>query len=172
MLFLTLIRLGLGYAFLATGTFMTVEIMCSDKIKPLLFPNNRAIYYLLQFTWGAISNIMGLIVAVAFRSIGYEWYWSHWNLCINLPTVKGFSLGIFSFVPMKNPEEIPNVFGQSIATAIFGPLTLGVIRIPCLFGKLINSKMENKGIVASEDEESWLERMLELTGERWMNQKK
>lgn len=86
----------------------------------------KKLYYILNFTWGIIMNIFGLIGASAMLVLGKKpirhagsivfrtgHYWG------------GVSLGIFSFVSEESSEStLDHEFGHSLQNALFGPLFL------------------------------------------------
>lgn len=93
---------------------------------------NKKLFYILNFTWGIIMNIFGLIGAGAMSALhktpirhagsivfrtGHNW--------------GGVSLGLFTFVCEEADEHILNhEFGHSLQNAVYGPLFPFIVAIP------------------------------------------
>ena len=92
----------------------------------------KQLYYILNFTWGIIMNIIGAVGAgimlaagkqpvrhagsIVFRT-GHNW--------------GGVSLGIFSFICEESGEHtLDHEFGHSIQNALYGPLFPFIVAIP------------------------------------------
>lgn len=91
-------------------------------------------YYLLNFTWGILQNIFGLIMLIKHRKCKREFY--HGSVCtLHEGDWGGISLGIFIFVNGNRDEQwLKEVkvheYGHSIQSMILGPLYLLIIGIP------------------------------------------
>lgn len=92
----------------------------------------KKLYYFLNFTWGIIMNIFGLIGAGAMLVLGKKpirhagsivfrtgHYWG------------GVSLGIFTFMCEESGKHtLDHEFGHSIQNALYGPLFPFIVAIP------------------------------------------
>lgn len=119
----------------------------------------RILFYILNFTWGIIMNIIGAVGAATFLIMGHKptrhaggvvfhtgHYWG------------GVSLGIFTFVCEEADEEtINHEFGHSIQNAIFGPLFPFIVAIPS-FARYWKFVYNNKKGIPNEDYDAiWFE---------------
>lgn len=93
----------------------------------------KTAYYLLQFTWGILMNLFGLIGAVAMIATGHKPQ-KHGGAIMFVTKKKnwgGLSLGMFSFVCANAPERTKNhEFGHSLQNCKWGPAFPFVIAIP------------------------------------------
>lgn len=118
------------------------------------------LFYILNFTWGIIMNIIGAITALIVRCgfgiaptkhagnlvyrIGHNW--------------GGVSLGIFTFVCEEAREHTLNhEFGHSIQNALFGPLFPFIVAIPSATRYWIFVSNESKGKTNPEYDSIWFE---------------
>lgn len=136
---------GLENGLTKAGTFI-------GKHKPL--------YYILNFTWGLLTNIVGSLVFLctlpwrlprkkntflgalendlafySHKARGKTYYW-------------GFSLGVFFFVCMagSNDERLKaHEVGHSCQNAILGPLHLFVVDIPSVLRYWYRLGLERRG---------------------------
>lgn len=121
---------------------------------------NPKLYYTLQFTWGIIMNIFGLIGAALCMACGikpqkhagaiYFEFGKNWG---------GISLGCFFFCYKGAPEHTKNhEFGHSLQNAIWGPLFPFVIAIPSFIRCQKFNANILKGIPNKEDYDAiWFE---------------
>ena len=91
----------------------------------------KAVFYILNFTWGIIMNIFGLVGAGAMLVLGRKpekhagsivfrtgHYWG------------GVSLGVFTFVcEDADTHTLNHEFGHAIQNALFGPLFIILVAI-------------------------------------------
>lgn len=134
----------------------------------------RKLFYILNFTWGIIMNIIGGIGALVIMAMGHKpirhagnivfKFGHHWG---------GVSLGIFTFMCVESGERTLNhEFGHSIQNAIFGPLFPFIVAIPSFIRcQKFNSNIK-KGIPNEEDYDAiWFEGSATKWGtiiaERW-----
>ena len=95
------------------------------------------LFYLWQFTFGLIQNIMGLFMLLVYKIKGSKSEWYHYALItyIDKKNFGGVSLGMFIFIN-KNVEGDRlhdmkiHEYGHTVQTEILGPLWLFVIALP------------------------------------------
>lgn len=124
------------------------------KISPMF----KILYYLLQWTWGIIQNVIGLLlflITLPKREIRMfnGAIVSRWN-------VRGsMSLGMFIFLGRDDIRIIVHEYGHSIQSIILGPFYLLVIGIPSyLWCNVFRKYRKNNGI-----------KYCEFYPERWAN---
>ena len=88
-------------------------------------------YYLIQWTWGILPNILGaigfLIAAAA------KWPIQRYRKAIQILVpwnFGGLSLGMFIFRGVANESVLPHEYGHTIQNLRFGPSFLFAIGIP------------------------------------------
>lgn len=91
-------------------------------------------YYLIQFTWGILQNILGFVFFLKQSKCRHKFYYGS-VLTYHEGDWGGVSLGIFIFVNGKRDEEWirgteVHEYGHTIQSLILGPLYLFVIGIP------------------------------------------
>ena len=93
-----------------------------------------ALFWAVQFTWGVIQNVLGLIIFLMHA--GCEKRWFHGSiLTYHKGKWGGLSLGVFIFVAAGASDDwkartAVHEFGHSVQSLIFGPLYLLVIGVP------------------------------------------
>ena len=124
------------------------------KISPIF----KILYYLLQWTWGIIQNVIGLLlflITLPKREIRMfnGAIVSRWN-------VRGsMSLGMFIFLGRDDIRIIVHEYGHSIQSIILGPFYLLIIGIPSyLWCNVFRKYRKNNGI-----------KYCEFYPERWAN---
>lgn len=93
-----------------------------DKIK----------YYLIQWTWGLPMNILGLIMFIAAKTLGWRTYMYRKAVCIATPWkfVSAVSLGMFIMHGPMCTDALPHEYGHSIQNMNWGWSFLFTIGIP------------------------------------------
>jgi hypothetical protein len=95
-------------------------------------------FYLLSFTWGIITTLLGLIILLCvkvFFSRKIEVKIVAGRIFVKFLKVRfgGFSMGIVYFVDASNSKRIHlHELGHSIQNIYFGPLFLFLIAIPSM----------------------------------------
>lgn len=90
----------------------------------------RAVFYLLQFTWGLPVNLAGLLAFLCCRRFPRE------RFCNSVVTYLpgrwgGLSLGIFLFLGAReNPDLRVHEYGHTIQCLFLGPLYWVAVAIP------------------------------------------
>ena len=90
------------------------------------------IYYLLQWTWGIVQNIAGLVLFVA--NISGKHYRFNGAVVTEWKCRRGsLGMGMFIFVSPGVTEKITrHEYGHTLQSIILGPLFLPVIGLPSL----------------------------------------
>ena len=114
----------------------------------------KALFYLLQFTWGLPQNLVGLIGFLVFlRSARHDRFEN--AVITYIDTEKSFggiSLGIFIFVNGKKQDEWLHdtrihEYGHTIQSLVLGPLYFLVIGFPsiiwCNFPPIVRYRRQN-----------------------------
>lgn len=93
---------------------------------------NKTLFYILNFTWGIIMNIIGAVVAAIVTSFGAKPEKHAGSVLIKVGhNWGGLSLGIFCFVCHEAGKRTLNhEFGHSIQNALYGPLFPFIVAIP------------------------------------------
>lgn len=92
----------------------------------------HTVYWLLQWTWGAVQNIAGL--AVFLVNIRRKHFWYHGALATEWGIKRGsMGLGMFIFLSENSPDSTKvHEYGHTVQSVILGPLFLPVIGLPSL----------------------------------------
>lgn len=110
-------------------------------------------YYLINFTWGILQNILGFCFFIAIKPKKKEFY--HGSLAsYHEGNWGGVSLGMFIFINGKKDEEWirstrVHEYGHTIQNLILGPLYLLVIGLPSAIwcnGKKYIKLRKEKGV--------------------------
>lgn len=90
----------------------------------------RAVFYLLQFTWGLPVNLAGLLAFLCCRRFPRERFCN--SVVTYLPGGRGgLSLGIFLFLGTReNPDLRVHEYGHTIQCLFLGPLYWVAVVIP------------------------------------------
>ena len=103
------------------------------------------LYYIVQWTWGIIMNLIGAVAFGALMLVDTIYYIFHpyhlfrayrhrKAICVVLPWHTGaISLGMFMIRGKYIPEVCSHEYGHSIQNMQWGPLFLFVIGLPSLF---------------------------------------
>lgn len=145
----------------------------------------KAIYILIQCTWGILQTVLGLFVFLAHRKDRHYFY--HGAVVTEWAAPSSVSLGMFVFVTKKpyfyeklkneyTMEELSrrllvHEYGHTVQSLILGPLYLIVMGIPStLWGFLpscAKKRKENQVSYFSFFTESWANAL----GEWWLKEK-
>ena len=91
----------------------------------------KAIYRILQFTWGLPQSLVGLALFIKYKDSPHHDFKG--SIVTNWPVSGGISLGMFTFVENKKgrQEYVQNhEYGHTLQSLILGPLYLFLIGIP------------------------------------------
>ena len=98
------------------------------------FAKNRWLYYILNFTWGIIANIMGAFVALGLLITGHKpkKYFGTVQFLVG-ENWGGFSLGLFQVVCKDYTEDLAyHELGHSYQNIWMGPFWFFVVAIPSM----------------------------------------
>ena len=97
-----------------------------------LSPIKLFIYYLLQFTWGIIQNVIGLLLWIILFIINPKRkHKSFYGAFVCIWKFKeSLSLGVFIFLAKNDNRLLVHEYGHSIQSMILGPLYILIIGIP------------------------------------------
>ena len=109
-------------------------------------PIKTFIYYFLQFTWGIIQNVIGLLLWLILFIINpkrkhktfYGSIVSYWKIKSSL------SLGIFIFLGRDDNRLLVHEYGHTIQSIILGPLFLPMIGIPSFIWAIAFNSLRKK----------------------------
>ncbi|MBQ3848218.1 MAG: hypothetical protein II748_05135 [Clostridia bacterium] len=89
------------------------------------------IYWILQWTWGIIQNVIGLLVWLILGREGKE---SFCGASVRKWNIRGsMTLGMFIMMDRKHGHDVlVHEYGHTIQSIILGPLYLLVIGLPSL----------------------------------------
>lgn len=91
----------------------------------------KFLYYLIQWTWGIIMNIVGGITFIICKCCRCETYMYRNAVCIVVPwNFGGLELGMFFVRGKKNISVCAHEYGHSIQNLWWGPLFPFVVCIP------------------------------------------
>ena len=121
----------------------------------------KQLFYILNFTWGIIMNIIGAIgAALVSLDTGIKPTRHAGNVVFKFGHYwGGVSLGIFTFMCLEADEHTLNhEFGHSIQNAILGPLFPFIVGIPSLIRCQKFNNNIRKGVPNEEDYDAiWFE---------------
>ena len=93
---------------------------------------NKALFYLLSFTWGAPMTLLGCLVAGVLLLFGKRP--QKWGYCYYFEVGKhwgGIELGIFFIKDRSDSTHIKNhEHGHALQNCLWGPLMIPVISLP------------------------------------------
>lgn len=88
----------------------------------------KFLYYLLQFTWGILGNIVGFIIWLVFAENPHSIYKGSFQTRIDKDW--GLGIGNFTFVSDDSQFSANHEHGHNVQNIIWGPLWFFVIGIP------------------------------------------
>ncbi len=98
-----------------------------------------ALFYIWQFTFALVQNIIGLIMLAVYKSKGAksEWYHNALITYIDTKNFGGVSLGMFIFINAKREgdhlhDTKIHEYGHTVQSLLLGPVWLFVIAIPSM----------------------------------------
>ena len=107
---------------------------------------NKYIFYLLQWTWGIIANLIGLIVFLFMLCFKCSMFYYHNSIYLEhkLKIHGHFSLGCFCFITTNyNIDSLNHESGHSLQNAVYGIFYL-VIALMSALRFLIKYQILNK----------------------------
>lgn len=128
------------------------------------------LYYILQFTWGLIPNIVGLLstlILMIFKKKPKKFYRSHYVKVGKL--WGGMSLGISTFVDnYPSKHTLYHEYGHSFQNAILGPFWIFLVAIPSFIRYWIFEIRYKKGKSNPPYDSIWFEHNATEIGEMIM----
>ena len=131
----------------------------------LFLSKHRFLYYLLNFTWGILGIILGLIVTVGLgiakifnHKIKFEKF--DWVYCIKVSPDYwgGFEAGCCFVRDLKSSESVNrHEFGHSFQNAILGPFMILLVSIPSAIRYWYQAIREKKGKENKPYDSFWAE---------------
>ena len=131
--------------------------------KKIFIISNKYLFYILQFTWGIVMNIIGGLVAIALYATGARpqkfgriWYFA-------LPIDFGLSLGCVILCPRIITRSLKeHEYGHSIQNALLGPFMVTTVCIPSAVRYWWRKFNKNKNLTAYDA--IWFEGQASLSG--------
>ena len=128
-------------------------------------------YYLLQFTWGILMNIVGGGMALFMLITGHKPHRHGPAIYFRLKKMDGFgfSLGMF-FVIGKTADSVKDhEFGHTLQNITYGPIAPFIVYIPSVIRyQYFNFKYWHKGDYSHDYGRIWFERDATLWGTAFM----
>lgn len=113
-------------------------------------------YYLIQFTWGILQNIAGIIILIKYRKERKEKFFGSLITFVNNDGDDwgGVSLGCFIFINEQREKDTlestsVHEYGHTIQSLVLGPLYFFVVGIPSFIwcnSKKFRKLRKEKGI--------------------------
>lgn len=130
----------------------------------------RALYYILNLTWGLPMTLVGWVSGVCLMAMGVtprKWGGCTWysvGECWG-----GLNLGL-TVITDKNPTDhvLNHEFGHSIQNARYGLLFPLVVAIPSVVEYWKNTIAENNGKVFETYDTTWYEREATDLGDKYI----
>lgn len=134
------------------------------KIKLFLF-------YLLSFTWGILTSLVGLFILLILMYLGYEPRHFHGRIYIEVGKGWGGSdFGCFFICEQGASETLKrHECGHGIQNIIFGPITPFIISIPSVvryWYRELKYYKKNKSPKTSYDS-IWFEKQATMFGDKY-----
>ena len=120
------------------------------------------IFYIIQFTWGIVTNIIGILVAIAMLITLHKPHKFGPSIYFELKCMKysGFELGIFFLVGTNADDHIKyHEAGHGIQNMFLGPLFPFLVSIPSFIRYWYREfKYYKKGLYPKTDyDDIWFE---------------
>jgi hypothetical protein len=143
-------------------------------VKEIIMWNNKFLFYLLSFTWGLPMTIIGVVVAITLRALGYEP--RKWGYCYYFEI--GERWGGVNFGPIFLTSSTPSAHtkthehGHAIQNCLLGPLMLFSVSIPSAIRYWCRRWVVSNGLADSDDlpayDAVWYERDATKFGTEFM----
>jgi hypothetical protein len=100
-------------------------------------PNRFIVLVLLQWTWGILQTLLGLLFSLLTVPIWKRLHWHKCSLVLRTKGEYGISLGFFILMGESHGESVlKHEYGHCIQSMILGPLYLPVVGIPSFLRSL------------------------------------
>lgn len=134
----------------------------------LIIIKDTTLFYILQFTWGLLANIFGLIFMLVLLPFAKLERCGH-DIYVPLDTDWGLSLGMFIF---GHKSCIQHEHGHSFQNAVFGPFFLTVVALPSVirywYREFIYATQGNGGL--SPYDSIWFENQATKSGKEFFKE--
>ena len=92
----------------------------------------RIVYTILQWTYGIIQNITGLIILIRLhiKDKSTKSYYYHGAIVTKWRDGTSMGMGMFVFMGRDNPGVLVHEYGHTVQSVITGPLYLLVVGLP------------------------------------------
>lgn len=143
----------------------------SGKLKYFKNVSNKALFYLIQFTWALLPTLLGCIVAFALIITGHKPVRYGMCFCFEMNVNWGLELGIFFIAPPKSKGTKNHEHGHAIQNIYLGPFALLCVSIPsCLrFWYREIYQMIHPGVKLVPYDSIWFEGTASGSGREFMN---
>ena len=138
-----------------------------QKTKFTVIIKNEVLFYVLQWTWGILTNIAGLVMMLVL-SVKYKPRKYGRCVCTQLPVNWGLSLGMFIF---GEPSCMPHEHGHAFQNALLGPFFLTVVALPSVIRFWVRRIQYNIGKPPKDAyDDLWIEGQATQTGKKYFEQ--
>ena len=153
-----------NYKFTKYGSFMFK--LCSKWT--IFIIKHKWLYYLLAFTWGCITTLIGLILSLflfLFKNTPTQYYWVHYFTIGDY--WGGFSVGTTFVRDKKSYGDSINQheFGHTFQNTLLGPLAIVLIFIPSIIRYWVRAIAEKRGKQLKDYDAIWFESSATKCGE-------
>lgn len=126
---------------------------------------NKPLFYILNFTWGILTNIAGAIATLVLTKIckkeiekqGYCWF-------VHLDVQWGLSLGVFI---IGNRWCIEHEHGHAFQNAVLGVFFLTLVAIPSVIRFWLRELLEMFRVKLSDYDSIWFEGQATKSGNKF-----
>lgn len=173
-----ILLIGLGvYCLISLIMYFVFQYLYkTDKLVALPNVSSSWIYYVLQFTWGLLLNVVGGIAYLVISNTkkGRPPYKYGWNWYCEVEGNFGLNLGVFCFVsPHATRHTRNHEHGHGIQNIWFGPFYPMVAGLPSVVRYWIRRLRQKMGWeIKSNYDDAWFEGQATQTGELFMEDKR
>lgn len=123
--------------------------VCMTKLEWML-SKHIVVYYILNYTWGLLTSLIGLLISLVLIIIGYKpvKYHGCWYFKIG-KNYGGFSIGTTCVVCDTYSELLCHEYGHTYQNAILGPLWIFLVGIPSVIRYWIRSYKKDNSLYDS-----------------------
>ena len=130
----------------------------------------KSIYYFLNFTWGIIMTLIGLISASVLLATKHKV--NTYNGCLHFKIGEnwgGVSLGIVIITDGTPTEHtLKHEYGHSIQNAMYGVLFPFIVGIPSMLRYWKREILKSKGVVLEPYDSVWYEGEATAFGNKYL----
>ena len=126
----------------------------------------RALYVLLQCTWGLPQTLVGLVVYLICRARGCERFFFGGAVCTEWHRNDGVSLGLFIFCPPGGGIHL-HEYGHTFQSLFLGPLYLMLVSLPSLVWAGLPAFRRMRRVRRVPDSRLWCEGWADRLGSKY-----